>query len=58
MDLVKFFRRTPAAPKEPSPGFIVLREGDEIQFGGGYEGEQLGKGPIPRLTWLLLELRR
>ena len=48
----------PSVPRKAGPGFIALTEGDEIQFGGGLEGEQLNKGPIPRLCNLRLAVAR
>ena len=48
----------PSVPKKVGPGFIALTEGDEIRFGGGLEGEQLKKGPIPRLCNLRLAVAR
>ncbi|KAH9987610.1 hypothetical protein BJV74DRAFT_841160 [Russula compacta] len=53
-----FFRTNPTVPQKRGPGFITLREGDEIQFGRGREGEQLNKGPIPRLCNLQLAVAR
>jgi hypothetical protein len=48
----------PSIPKKAGPGFITLTEGDEIRFGGGLEGDQLNKGPIPRLCNLRLAVAR
>ena len=39
-------------------GYITLREGDEIQFGRGPEGEALNKGPIPILCNLRLAVAK
>ena len=41
-----------------SPGFITLREGDEIQFGQGPQGKKLNNGPITRLCNLQLAVAR
>ena len=41
-----------------SPGFITLRDGDEILFGQGPEGKKLNNGPIPRLCNLQLAVAR
>ncbi|KAF8573916.1 hypothetical protein K439DRAFT_1665638 [Ramaria rubella] len=30
-------------PNDPGPGFIALKDGDEIKFGQGRDGEKLGK---------------
>ena len=35
-------------------GLIHLRDGDEIQFGVGPDGERLGRGPLPLLCNLQL----
>ena len=48
----------PSIPKQVAPGIITLTEGDEVRFGGGLEGQQLNKGPIPRLCNLRLAVAR
>ena len=40
------------------PEFATLREGDEIRFGQGDEGEKLNNGPIPVLCNLKLAVAR
>jgi len=51
------FRTIPPSPNS-SPGFIRLREGDEINFGQGPEGERFGRGPLPLLCNLQLAVAR
>ncbi|KAF8577721.1 hypothetical protein K439DRAFT_1621885 [Ramaria rubella] len=46
------------AIKDPGPGFIVLKDGDEINFGQGPDGEKLGNGPVPLLCNLHLAVAR
>ncbi|KAH0827510.1 hypothetical protein J3R83DRAFT_4223 [Lanmaoa asiatica] len=41
-----------------APGFIALKEGDEIKFGEGDEGKKLNNGPIPILCNLRLAVAR
>ncbi|KAH0830263.1 hypothetical protein J3R83DRAFT_1627 [Lanmaoa asiatica] len=53
-----FFRMVPTDPNIGAPGFITLKEGDEIKFGGGDEGKKLNNGPIPRLCNLQLAVAR
>ncbi|KAH9987603.1 hypothetical protein BJV74DRAFT_841102, partial [Russula compacta] len=53
-----FFRTNPTVPQKRGPGIITLREGDEIQFRRGPNGEQLNKGPIARLCNLQLAVAR
>jgi hypothetical protein len=48
----------PSNPNQSGPGFINLREGDEICFGRGEEGKKLKTGPIPRLCNLQLAVAR
>jgi len=48
----------PTDPDIRAPGYITLREGDEIQFGKGPEGKKLNNGPIPRLCNLRLAVAR
>lgn len=48
----------PTNPNIRAPGYITLREGDEIQFGKGPEGKKLNNGPIPRLCNLWLAVAR
>jgi len=48
----------PSVPNQSGPGFIKLREGDEICFGRGVEGKTLKTGPIPRLCNLQLAVAR
>jgi hypothetical protein len=40
------------------PGLICLRDGDEIKFGVGPDGERLGRGPLPLLCNLQLAVAR
>jgi hypothetical protein len=42
----------------PGPGFICLRDGEEIKFGRGPEAKQLGPGPDPQLCNLQLAVAR
>ncbi|KAF8573769.1 hypothetical protein K439DRAFT_1421143 [Ramaria rubella] len=44
--------------KDPGPGFILLKDGDEIHFGQGPDGEKLGNGPLPLLCNLHLAVAR
>ncbi|KAI9573140.1 hypothetical protein HD554DRAFT_2276719 [Boletus coccyginus] len=53
-----FFRMVPTNPNTRAPGYITLREGDEIQFGKGPEGKKLNNGPIPRLCNLQMAVAR
>jgi hypothetical protein len=48
----------PTVAGKQGPGFITLREGDEIRFGRGVEGNELKIGPIPRLCNLQLAVAR
>jgi len=48
----------PTVAGKQGPGFIALREGDEIRFGRGVEGNELNIGPIPRLCNLQLAVAR
>ncbi|KAF8575268.1 hypothetical protein K439DRAFT_1370332, partial [Ramaria rubella] len=43
---------------DPGPGFILLKDGDEMKFGQGPEGETLGNGPLPLLCNLHLAVAR
>ncbi|KAF8576916.1 hypothetical protein K439DRAFT_1622503 [Ramaria rubella] len=51
-------RNTPTVIEDPGPGFILLKDGDEIDFGQGPEGEKLGNGPLPLLCNLHLAVAR
>ena len=42
----------------PAPGYIILKEGDEIHFGNGPDGEELNHGPIAILCNLQLAVAR
>ncbi|KAF8558054.1 hypothetical protein OG21DRAFT_1405907 [Imleria badia] len=53
-----FFQMISTKPNIHSPGFITLRDGDEIQFGKGSDGKKLNNGPIPRLCNLQLAVAR
>lgn len=55
---VKYIFRTIPPDPNRSPGFIRLREGDEITFGQGPKGEHLGPGPLPLLCNLQLAVAR
>jgi len=48
----------PSVLDRPGPGFIKLREGDEICFGRAVEGKGLKTGPIPSLCNLQLAVAR
>ena len=48
----------PSIRDKLGPGFIILKDGDEIRFGRGAEGKELKKGPIPRLCNLRLAVAR
>ncbi|KAF8133266.1 hypothetical protein EV363DRAFT_1397502 [Boletus edulis] len=52
------FRLVPTKPNIRGPGFITLKDGDEIQFGKGAEGKKLGNGPLPKLCNLQLAVAR
>ncbi|KAF8579952.1 hypothetical protein K439DRAFT_1415866 [Ramaria rubella] len=58
--IVKYVHRLigRTAIKDPGPGFIVLKDGDEINFGQGPDGEKLGNGPLPLLCNLHLAVAR
>ncbi|KAH0835047.1 hypothetical protein J3R83DRAFT_10784 [Lanmaoa asiatica] len=43
-----FFRMVPTDPIIGAPGFIALKEGDEIQFGEGDEGKKLKQWTHPK----------
>src|SRR5204863_7775033 len=51
------YRRVPHSGAS-GPGFIRLRDGDEIKFGRGPDGERLNKGPLPKLCNLQLAVAR
>ena len=51
------FWRVPHEPDE-GPAGINLRDGDEIHFGGGTQGERLGGGPLPLLCNVQLAVAR
>jgi len=51
------YRRLPYSPK-PGPAHILLRDGDEIQFGEGPKGSDLGQGPLAWLCNLRLGMAR
>ena len=51
------YRRIPHS-NEIGPGFILLRDGHQIPFGGGPESGRLGGGPNPRLCELQLAVAR
>ncbi|KAG6379321.1 hypothetical protein JVT61DRAFT_11778 [Boletus reticuloceps] len=53
-----FFRMIPTNPNIRAPGFITLKDGDEIQFGKGPEGKKLHDGPLPNLCNLQLAVAR
>ncbi|KAF8576101.1 hypothetical protein K439DRAFT_1664763 [Ramaria rubella] len=57
---VKYVHRrvSRTVPKDPGPGFILLKDGDEIKFGQGCDGEKLGNGPLPLLCNLHLAVAR
>jgi hypothetical protein len=40
------------------PGYITLKEGGEIKFGQGRDGDKLGQGPSPWLCNLQLAVAR
>lgn len=48
----------PSRPNQSGPGYINLKEGDEICFGHGAEGKELGTGPMLRLCNLQLAVAR
>lgn len=51
------YRRVPYC-SDVGPVGIDLRDGDEIQFGGGTKGERLGRGPLPLLCNIRLAMAR
>jgi len=51
------YRRIPYNPK-PGPGYVRMQDGDEIKFGGGSEGPELGHGPSAALCNLQLAVAR
>ncbi|KAF8558052.1 hypothetical protein OG21DRAFT_1481832, partial [Imleria badia] len=53
-----FFQMISTKPNIRSPGYITLRDGDEIQFGKGSDSKKLNNGPIPRLCNLQLAIAR
>ncbi|KAF8549527.1 hypothetical protein OG21DRAFT_1488462 [Imleria badia] len=54
-----FFRMVPADPNTRAPGYITLKDGEEIQFGIGTDGDlERLKKPIPRLCNLKLAVAR
>jgi len=56
--MVKYiYRRVPHTTAR-GPVSIRLRDGDEIKFGGGPDGERLGRGPLPLLCNLQLAVAR
>ncbi|KAH7885711.1 hypothetical protein F5I97DRAFT_1808679 [Phlebopus sp. FC_14] len=57
---VKYIYRRVPAPDTPAPGpgYIRLRDGDEILFGRGPDGMKLGLGPDPLLCNLQLAVAR
>ena len=53
------FRNIPYVPNlGPGPGLIRYRDGDEILFGQGFDGEKLGRGPLLSLCNLQLAVAR
>lgn len=56
--VVKYiYRRVPSSPS-PGPGWITLKDGEEIEFGCGEDGKKLGGGPLPLLCNIQLAIAR
>ena len=55
---VKYIYRRVPYSSNTGPAGINLQDGDEICFGGGTNGERLGRGPIPLLCNVQLAVAR
>ncbi|KAK2463007.1 hypothetical protein APHAL10511_004994 [Amanita phalloides] len=55
---VKYIYRRVPFSSVPGPKPVQLKDGDEIIFGAGPDGTQLGGGPLPRLCNLHLAVAR
>jgi hypothetical protein len=58
MNKAKYIYRRVPHTTDIGPGYIRLRDGDEIKFGRGADGEMLNGGPHPLLCNLQLAVAR
>jgi len=55
---VKYIYRRVPRTDQPGPGYITLRDGQDVKFGMGPEANRIGSGPDPLLCNLQLAVAR